>query len=156
VDRLHDIVAVGLLAVAVVACGSLAPDGGTEVASGTIDGAAWAARAGLTGQGVCLEVHVEGVAENNRICGLSEGDSGVSLFDLGAGTFVTGSRSDPRAATVRVTLADGTVSAAAVTGAGTATSLRFFVVALPRGTVPDLVETIDAEGGVINTIQLDR
>lgn len=145
----------GLMAAAVLACGP-GSDGAVQVAAGTLDGQPWTARAGLAGaSGLCLEIHVEGVAQDNRLCGLQGGESGLWRFDAGSGTFVAGTRADPTAASVRVTLADGSEVSAPLNGAGDATSLRFFVLVVPLGSPLVRLDTLDAAGEVLETIPLE-
>jgi hypothetical protein len=120
-----------------------------------IDGTDWVARAGLAGaSGICLEVHVEGGADD-RICSLREGESGLWRFEESGAAFVAGTIDDPDAASVRLTLADGSVVSAAVVGASGVTSLRFFVLAVAQGSPLDRLEILDAAGTVIENRPLD-
>jgi hypothetical protein len=140
-----------VVALVVAGCG-FGSDGAVEVATGTLGGQAWVARAGQSiGSGVCLEVQVDDGSDANRLCGLQEGESGLWRFDVVAGSFVAGSLSDPRARTARLTLADGSVISTAVVGGGPTTSIRFYVVALEPGTMLDRLDILDADGQVIDS-----
>ncbi|MCI0582926.1 MAG: hypothetical protein L0227_08525 [Chloroflexi bacterium] len=147
--------AAAVIATTVLACGPGSADGATEVAAGTLDGQAWSARAGLAGaSGVCLEVHLESVAPNNRLCGLQGGESGLWRFDVGSGTFVAGTRSDAAATSVRVTLADGSQVSASLTEARDVAGLRFFVLVVPLGSPLERIDTLDEAGEVLDSLPL--
>lgn len=144
-----------LVTATALACGPGSADGAAQVAAGTLDGKPWTARAGLAGAaGLCLEVHVEGFGQDERLCGLQGGESGLWRFDVGSGTFVAGTRADPRAASVRLTLADGSQVSAPLTGAGDATNLRFFVLVVQLGSPLERLDTLDAAGEVLDSLPL--
>jgi hypothetical protein len=114
------------------------------------------ARAGLAGAaGICLEVQVEGVADENRICGLREGESGLWRFEMSSAAFVAGTTSIPVAASVQLTLADGSEASATIVGASGVTSLRFFVLTVSRGAPLDRLEILDAAGAVLENRSVD-
>jgi hypothetical protein len=145
-----------VLVLLLAACGPDPSDTAVEVAAGTVGGPAWVARAGLAGaSGICLEVKVEGNSEGDRLCGLHEGESGLWRFDVAGGSFVTGMVDDPRAASARLTLADGSEGSATVAGAGSVTSLRFYVLVVAPGAALDRLEILDDAGVVIDFQPVD-
>jgi len=148
-------VVAAVIAATALACGPGSADGATEVAAGTLDGQAWSARAGVAGaSGVCLEVHLDGTAPDNRLCGLQGGESGLWRFDVASGTFVAGTRSDPAATSVRLTLADGSQVSASLAEARDVAGLRFFVLVVPLGSPLERLDTLDAAGEVLDSLSL--
>jgi hypothetical protein len=139
-----------LLAGCLAACSPSSDDTSVQVASGTLGGNAWVARAGLAGaSGICLEIQLDGGGHPERICGLQEGESGLWRFDVPGGTFVAGTTDNAAAASAHLVLADGSEQTIAIAGAGEVTSIRFFVLAVPPGPGLDRLEIIDAAGVVI-------
>jgi hypothetical protein len=62
---------------------------------------------------------------------------------------------DPRAASARLTIADGSEESATVAGAGSVTSLRFYVLVVGPGAALDRLELLDDAGVVIDFQPVD-
>jgi hypothetical protein len=140
------IIVVGLLLLA--GCG---PQGRTEIASGTVDGAAWSASA-YRDNGVCVEVQAAG-RDTQKVCGIS--DDGSWRTDApGGGTFLAAWTRNTSAVRAIVSLRDGSSVEADAVPAPDVSDLRFLVWVLPASAHTTELELLDGADAVVGTWDL--
>lgn len=148
---------VGWLVAFVLVAGCLAPVS-AEVASGTFDDGGWSAWVSRTfDQGTCLEIRALG-RSTAGICGLEVNPTNSEVMQLdappGGERLLAGIVSQGPAVQARVTLRDGRVADAPVSGVPSVTSLRFYVVVLPPDVEAVSVDLLDGAGTILQTVPL--
>jgi hypothetical protein len=150
------LVVVTLLTVA--SCTQGPPHTGAEVrvGDGVLPAGAWSATVYRSiDSGLCLQIRIEG-QEPNTLCGM-DGREGTSLWrpDAAGVTFIAGTSEDVRAASVRISLADGSELRGAAVPAPGLTEVRSFAIPLVAGGQPTRLEILGADGTVIDSVPLE-
>ena len=154
---LRAVAATMLLALSIVACTDGAPHTGTEVrvgagVFGTRGWTSWAYRS--MDSGLCLQIRLES-GDTTELCGIDTNGTSTWRPEGPDGTFVAGTSADPRGVAARVTLADGSELLAPVVPATDVTNLGFYVIPVPTGPEPAVLDILDGDDAVIGSIPLD-